>query len=239
MTASVEYPCFASGEPVRLSADAVRAIGADFRRRLLGFAVRPLDPADLFRRTRKLRVNGQALRIVWDVDHAVHDENGNPALGVCEHDPQEPEDVMISLNGDLLADRPELLRSTSVHELGHAIFDMPAAMAKGTARAFRSCVEPRTAEAPIDWREWRADEFMGAFLTPRRQLTKSFTREAASHGIPLRWRTHRDVSTPFVAVADVGWGAIDSIAVALAEEFGVSDAFVGVRLKKYGLVGIG
>jgi hypothetical protein len=201
-------------------------------------AVRPLDPADLFRRTTKLRVNGQALRIVWDVDHPVHDESGNPALGVCEHDPQEPDDVMISLNGDLLSDRPELLRSTAVHELGHAIFDMPAAMAKGSARAFRSCVEPRAPEAPIEWREWRADEFMGAFLAPRRQLTRSFTRQTTSHGIRLRWRTSRDIPAPFVAAAEVGWNTIDSIVLALAEEFGLTESFISVRLKKYGLVAI-
>jgi hypothetical protein len=34
----------------------------------------------------------------------------------------------------------------------------------------------------------------------------------------------------------VGWSAIDAIAGALAEEFGVSESFIGVRFRKYGLV---
>lgn len=237
MAARVEYPCFASGEPARLSAEAIRAVGADLRRQLLGMVVRPLDAAALFRRAAKLRVNGHVLGIVWDIDHPVHDDEGEAVLGVCEHDPQEPAEVMISLNAELLADRPELLRSTAAHELGHAVFDMPAAMAKGTARAFRSRAEARSPEAPIDWREWRADEFMGAFLTPRRQLTRAFTREAAGYDIPLRWRGG-EVPTPWLSAAVVGWSVIDAIAGALAEEFGVSESFIGVRLRKYGLVAI-
>jgi hypothetical protein len=34
----------------------------------------------------------------------------------------------------------------------------------------------------------------------------------------------------------VGWSVIDAITGALAEEFGVSESFMGVRLRKYGLV---
>jgi hypothetical protein len=237
MAARVEYPSFASGEPVRLSAEAIRTVGAELRRQLHGMVVRPLDPADLFRRAAKLRVNGRTLAIAWDVDHPVHDDDGDPVLGVCEHDPQEPAEVMISLNADLLTDQPALLRSTAAHELGHAIFDMPAAMAKGTARAFRSRAEARAPEAPIDWREWRADEFMGAFLTPRRQLTHAFKREASGYGLQLRWRSGH-VPTPWLSAAAVGWSVIDAITGALAEEFGVSESFMGVRMRKYGLVNI-
>lgn len=160
MAFNVEYPCFGSGEPTRLSADAIRRLGADLRQRLLGYTARPFEPANLFRRAACFRVNGQLLRIVWDAAHAVHDEAGEPVLGVCEHDPQEPATVMISLNGELLGGQPEMLRSTAAHELGHAIFDMPAAVAKGAARAFRSAAIAAREAAPIDWREWRADEFM-------------------------------------------------------------------------------
>jgi hypothetical protein len=237
MAIRVEYPCFASGEAVRLSAEAIRAVGAELRRQLLGMVVRPLDTADLFRRAAKLRVNGRAIALVWDADHPVHDGGGEAVLGVCEHDPQEPAEVMISLNADLLANHPALLRSTAAHELGHAVFDMPAAMAKGTARAFRSRAEARAPEAPIDWREWRADEFMGAFLTPRRQLTHAFKREASGYGLSLRWRAG-NVPTPWLSAAAVGWSVIDAIAGALAEEFGVSESFMSVRLRKYGLVSI-
>jgi|SRR5579884_457055 len=127
--------------------------------------------------------------------------------------------------------------ATAAHELGHAIFDMPAAVAKGAARAFRSGAIAARDAAPIDWREWRADEFMGAFLAPRRQLVRSFAREASAIGAAIRWKVIDEIPTPYVAANVAGWPAIDAIAGALAEEFGVTSAFIGVRLRKYGLVG--
>jgi hypothetical protein len=236
MAFNVEYPCFGSGEPARLSADAIRRLGADLRQRLLGYTARPFEPTELFRRACELRVNGRRLRIAWDAEHAVHDEAGEPVLGVCEHDPHEPATVMISLNAELLGGQPEMLRSTAAHELGHAIFDMPAAVAKGAARAFRSGAVAVRHPAPIDWREWRADEFMGAFLAPRRQLARAFAREAAAFGAAIRWKVIDEIPTPCVAANEAGWPAIDAIAGALAEEFGVTSAFIGVRLRKYGLI---
>jgi hypothetical protein len=190
----------------------------------------------LIRRTSQLRVNGRTLKIAWDIEHPVHDHERKRVLGVCEHDPEEPGTVMISLNAELLRDHPELLRSTAAHELGHAVFDMPGAMTTGAARAFRSRVEGRASDAPIDWREWRADEFMGAFLTPKRQLARSFAREASAFGAAIRWNVIDEIPTPCVAANEVGWSAIDAIAGALAEEFGVSESFIGVRFRKYGLV---
>jgi hypothetical protein len=237
MALNVEYPCFGSGEPMKLSADAIRRLGAELRQRLLGYTARPFEPADLFRRAGCLRVNGRQLKIVWDAAHAVHDETGEPVLGVCEHDPQEPATVMISLNAELLGDQPEMLRSTAAHEFGHAIFDMPAAVAKGAARAFRSGAIAARDAAPIDWREWRADEFMGAFLVPRRQLSRAFAREASAFGVAIRWKVIDEIPTPYIVANVAGWSAIDAIAGALAEEFGVTSAFIGVRLRKYGLVG--
>lgn len=236
MGAAVEYPCFASGEPGRLAAEMVRTVATDLRRQLLGIVVRPLSIADLVRKTKSLRVNGRTLRIDWDIEHAVHDDGGHGVLGVCEHDPHIPGTVMISLNAELLDERPELLRSTAAHEFGHAVFDMPAAMITGTARAFRSCVGARTADAPIDWREWRTDEFMGSFLTPKRQLARSFVREAATHGVAVRWNVDGEIPTPSISANVTDWCVIDAIAVALAEEFGVSESFIGVRLRKYRLV---
>jgi hypothetical protein len=236
MVIAVEYPCFASGEPRRLAAKAVRSVATELRRQLLGAVARPLGVPDLVRRTKRLRVNGRTLRIAWDIEHAVHDHEGEGVLGVCEHDPGEPGTVMISLNADELCDQPELLRSTAAHELGHAVFDMPAAMATRSMRVFRSRAEARATDAPIDWREWRADEFMGAFLAPKRQLARSFAREASALGATMRWNVIDDLPTPSLAANEVGWSAIGAIAGALAEEFGVTDSFIGVRLRKYGLV---
>jgi hypothetical protein len=235
MAAIIEYPSFASGEPVRLSAQAILAIGAELRKRLFGFAVRPLDVAGLAQRASRLRVNGRDLRIAWDTEHAVHDDKGNAVLGVCAHDPCEPGTVLISLNGPLLADQPELLRSIAAHELGHAIFDMPAAMAAGAMRAFRSSPGAPAIGPVVDWKEWRADEFMGAFLAPRRQLTRSFTRQATSLGARVRWEDG-EKPMPFITQHNEDRSMVDAIAFALAEEFGVSEALIAVRLRKYRLV---
>lgn len=237
MVVQVEYPCFASGEPRRLAANTVGAVATALRQRLAGVVARPLDVDALMRRTKRLQVNGRVLNVAWDIDHSVHDDGGEAVLGVCEHDPAEPGTIMISLNGEVLQDQPELLRSTAVHELGHAVFDMPAALTAGSARAFRSGLKAPAKDAPIDWREWRADEFMGAFLAPRRQLARAFAREASAFGAAIRWKVINEIPTPYVAANDVGWPAIDAIAGALAEEFGVTSAFIGVRLRKYGLVG--
>jgi hypothetical protein len=232
----IEYPCFGSGAPKRLSAEAIRTLASDLRQQLLGYAAKPFDPGELFRRAARLCVNGRHIRIAWDAAHAVHDRSGEPVLGVCEHDPQEPTMVMISLNAALLGKQPELMRSTAAHELGHAIFDMPAAMAKGISRTFHSSQIATADSASSDWPEWRAGEFMGGFLTPRRQLTRSFTRQASLLGLPLRWRGDRDVPRPFMATGEVGGSAIDAITSALAEEIGLSEAFIAVRLQKYQLV---
>jgi hypothetical protein len=234
----IEYPCFGSGEPKRLSTETIRTLASDLRQQLLGYAARPFKAGDLFHRAARLCVNGRHMRIAWDAAHAVHDRSGEPVLGVCEHDPQEPTTVMISLNAALLGNHPELLRSTAAHELGHAIFDMPAVMAKGIPRAFRSNQVAVPNVASADWREWRADEFMGAFLAPRRQLTRSFTREVTSLGLPLRWRGDRDIPRPSIAAGDVDDSAIDAITSALAGQFGLTEAFIAVRLRKYGLLTI-
>jgi hypothetical protein len=236
VAATVEYPCFGSGEPRRLAAKAIWAVAAELRGRLLGAVARPIDVKDLIRRTGRLRVNGRTLNVAWDIEHPVHDDEGRRVLGICEHDPHEPGTVMISLNAELLRDQPELLRSTAAHELGHAIFDMPAAMTTGTARVFRSRVQTLSSDAPIDWREWRTDEFMGAFLAPKRQLARSFVREASAVGVAVQWKVIDEIPIPFVAARQAGGGAIDAIAGALAEEFGVTESFIGVRFRKYGLV---
>jgi hypothetical protein len=236
MVVQVEYPCFASREPRRLAANSVGAVATALRQRLVGVVARPLDVDALMRRTKRLQVNGRVLNVAWDIDHSVHDDGGEAVLGVCEHDPAEPGTVMISLNGEVLQDQPELLRSTAVHELGHAVFDMPAALTAGSARAFRSGLKAPAKDAPIDWREWRADEFMGAFLAPKRQLARAFAREASAVGATIRWNVVDEIPTPCIAAKEVGGSEIDAIACALAEEFGVSESFMGVRFRKYRLV---
>ena len=97
-----------------------------------------------------------------------------------------------------------ILRSTAAHELGHAVFDMPAAMDARKARAFRSRGEVLARKEPIDWKEWRADEFMGSFLAPRRKLARSLAREASQHGAILRWSEEDGVTVPYIHAGEAG-----------------------------------
>ncbi len=232
MTVSIGYQCFASGEPVRLPAKAIWSVAAELRGSLFGPVAKPLDVSELMRRTGKLSVNGRTLRLAWDAQHPVHDFGGVVVLGACEHDPAEPGTVMISLNAEALTAQPELLRSTAAHELGHAVFDMPAAAHAATSRCFRSTVAP--ARPNIDWKEWRADEFMGAFLAPPRRIARLFVRHARAHGVAPRWHGEY-LPTPFLTASSC-WEVIDGIAGAIAEELGLSSAFIAVRLRKYEMI---
>ena len=236
MPSSVQYPCFPSGEPRRISASVIAALAAALRTDLFGAVVRPLDVPSLTRRTANLSVNGTRLRIAWDCAHAVHDCEDRPVLGICEHDPEEPGTVFVSVNGTLLEGQPELMRSTAVHELGHAIFDMPAAVERQKTQTFSSRLHSATDELQQSWREWRADEFMGAFLAPRHPLARAFARCLRECGAEPRWRLAGDSPSPFVRVRSINACAFDAILDSLAEQFGVSQAFIGIRLKKYGFI---
>lgn len=234
MEIALAYPSLPGGGPRPLSRPRVAALAAEVRRKLFGAAPKPVEVGALARKTGRLRINGRPLNLCWDWEHAVHDPEGAPVLGCCEHDPAMPETVMISLNGEALGDSPEVLRSTAAHELGHAIFDMPAAIAAGRGRAFRlGQAEPR-ARRPIDWAEWRADEFMGEFLVPGAMLAKALAREAAEHSVGLRWRDRDGFARPSIHRPEPA--ALDSLTGALAERFGVSGAFMAVRLARNGFL---
>lgn len=72
-----------------------------------------------------LKVNGVAFELAVDTENTVHDEGGNPVLGICEYDPDVPDTAMVSVSpaGDGASE--ELVLSTLAHELGHAVFDSP------------------------------------------------------------------------------------------------------------------
>ena len=229
----IAYPSHASGEPRPMKAAVIHAIAAGLRSQLFRGSARRIEVAELARRAARMRLNGRDVRVIWDLAHKVHDNKGTPVLGICEHDPQEPRAIMISLDVTL-ADEPELFRSTAAHELGHAVFDMPAAIGAGARQTFRTRRDLCRAAAPIDWSEWRADEFMGAFLVPAYPLSKSFTRCASAASLRLRWSGKGKVPVPAISAAEASGDAIDSLTDMLAEEFGVSPGFMAVRLQKYG-----
>ena len=239
MVLAIAYPSTAAGDPHRLSAQKIASIASDIRSRLFGIQPRPVDVAALIAKTARLVVNGKPITLSWGLDRPIHDENGHEALGVCENDPELPDTVMISVNASLLAHQPEVIRSTAAHEFAHAIFDMPAAMGGNIRRTFRTSVAPAIARpgAPIDWVEWRADEFMGAFLVPADKLARVLPKHASALDLPFRWRAAPDGrSVPFVDL-DPSEGTLGLLVDDLAEAFSVTAAFMSVRLAKGGFIG--
>lgn len=239
MVLAIAYPSTAAGDPHRLSAKAIASIANDIRSRLFGIQPRPVDVPALIAKTARLLVNGKPITLSWGLDRPIHDESGHEALGVCENDPELPDTVMISVNASLLAHQPEVIRSTAAHEFAHAIFDMPAAMGGNIRRTFRTSVAPAVARpgALIDWVEWRADEFMGAFLVPADKLARVLPKHASALDLPFRWRAAPDGrSVPFVDL-DPSEGTLGLLVDDLAEAFGVTAAFMSVRLAKGGFIG--
>ncbi len=256
-TIRVSYPHYRSREPRPMKTEAIWRIAAEVRRQAaFAPAWRQLDPQAAIDRTRRLGVNGVVFDVIWDIAGTVHDEDGRVVMGVCEHDSDEPDQVMISLNRGILGERPDLLRSTTGHELGHAVFDMPAAVLEErqlrlnlgdgpvVRRAFR-IVSPgpehlrdsRSAGGPMDWREWRANEFMGAFLAPPDPLHRHLLRLAGQAGLPVAFRPHRGKpGYPVVDARDLDGADLQPVADALADEFGLSEAFIWRRLVKHRLL---
>jgi hypothetical protein len=237
MAIVIEYPTTAAGEPQRITAESLAKHASALRLQLFGLRTKPITVDELASRTKRLTVNRRPLRIAWDIEHDVQDNKGSSVLGICEVDSEAPDTVMISINGARLVDRPEVFRSTAVHELAHAIFDMPAALGRNTRKTFhaRAAKAPPVSGAPVDWTEWRADEFMGAFLVPLPLLARAVAKEAGAMQIPFRWRSGPSgLPVPFLDMepcAEIGW-LVDG----LAETFGVTPAFIAVRLKKGGFI---
>lgn len=245
------YPHFQpSLEPKRLKAEAIWVIGELARQQICGPSPRPrVDVAQIIRRSRHMEVNGIVFEVHWELGHPVADELGQPVAGAVEYDESFPLAAMISLNSELLEGRDDLTRSTAAHELGHAIFDTPAWIQQATRpggtidntpmRYFQGHTEgaaPGQRSTIIDWREWRANEFMGAFLAPRRLLHRLLHKRAAALRVPLTEAASRD-DLPIIHAGKASFEAIETLAIELAEILGVSIEFIEVRLRKYGLIG--
>ena len=172
MTIEVAYPCVrGSLEPRALTARQIWTIAEQVRRQFLPRYGKPsVDVDRLMLASRSMKVNGIAVAAHWDFNRQVRDKDGREALGMTEVNRALPGVVMISLNTELIAERDYLKRSTLAHELGHALFDGPSMLRTAGQPAF-CMVTPDEAHLATrtsgDWREFRANEFMGALLVPR------------------------------------------------------------------------
>lgn len=225
--------------PARLRKEEVWRVGETARSQIFPGYLRPkVDVARVVMRCKELAINRVRFSTHWELGRPVTDDVGHPVLGAVEHDRSWPNAAMIYVNGDVISDRDDLLRSTSVHELGHAIFDVPSWVHGSGAAASperpRKILLNEDSAKLTDWREWRANEFMGAFLAPRRLLHSHLHKRAAALGVPMVDCTRYDL--PIVNGDRAGFDVIETLAIELAEVFGLSLPFMLVRLRKYGLI---
>ena len=238
MSLAIAYPAAAPLIPSAGAAGAaIRAVAAQARRQI------PCEPDSLaltlpalIDACRVVEVNGRRLEVSWDCQRALQDQAGNPVLGVCDIDATEPGWVYIALNGPMTAHRPDLALSTAAHELGHLLFDVPAALARGERRYHAVASSPQALHRLGRGAEARANEFMGALLVPPVPLHTRLLAYARSEGMRLCRRPHLGRQASPVVAAGNHPEAVAGVVAALAGDFGVSDRFIAVRLARYGLV---
>lgn len=240
MTIVVQYPHHvASGAPRPLSAEALWDVAAQVRRQVMaecdGFA---LSAEALVAAAGEVRANGRAVAVAWDLAHAVHDEARRPVLGVCETDPELPGTALVSVNARMVAGRPDLAASTAAHELGHVLFDVPAALGEPGRRYRAVTADPAALfDRATALSERRANEFMGALLAPAVPLHLRLLLHARAEGLRTVHAAHHGRAGSRVLAADNPAEALAGVIAALAGDFGISERFVRVRLARYRLVG--
>ena len=247
-----------SAEPRPMKAVTIWKVAEDVRQQVFGPVGRlPVDLGNLVRRTntRGISVNGIEFTPIWDLENEVHDDDGAPVMGLCEFEDHSPDCVMLNINRHVVGDFPHLERSTALHELGHAIFDGPVWIKEGRqlrlplgdrpgGRRVYRLITPDEGHlrssrkaGVMDWGEFRANEFMGAFLVPPGRLHRSLARLANAIGLPMVFKPSLGrEGFPVVDCRAADIGDIQTVVEALAEEFGVSLEFIGVRLAKYRLL---
>jgi hypothetical protein len=229
-----------SMEPRPLKAPEIWRVADAVRHQLLPRrATLCIDVERLVRAAKRMSVNGVEIVAHFDLDRVVRDGEGREALGVTEADPALPGALLISLNAEVVAGRDYLRRSTLAHELGHALFDGPAMLRQASRSAF-ALVTPDEAHlgrpahnrGRIDWREFRANEFMAALLLPRGILHRELVRRAIALGLSLR-----DSGEDHPVLHGKGDPLrMEELLFDLGERFGVSASFVEYRLHRYALV---
>jgi hypothetical protein len=123
----IDYPHFANHRPRYLTNAQVEDLAWQVRLQL-GYAYpsTPKIPLDVLFSIEGAIVNGLRINFCWEIEDAIHDENGVPALGICDYDPTEmPDTIWLSVNTGMVRDIEEMLRSILAHELGHGLCDAP------------------------------------------------------------------------------------------------------------------
>jgi hypothetical protein len=239
MALVVSYPHSAgTGAPHPLSREALWGVAAQVQRQLRApDEPLALDMGRLVGRSAETLVNGRPVRVAWELAQPVHDDAGLSVLGVCETDPEMPGTALVSVNGPMVAGRPELALSTAAHELEHVLFDVPSALGEA-GRRFRAVTA--LPEALLDRHavlsERRANEFMGALLAPPVPLHLQMLAHARDEGLRTVHAAHHGRQGSRVLARGNPREAVEGVVAALAGDFGVSEGFIRVRLDRYRLV---
>ena len=238
MSLTVAYPAAAAlNSQPDAAATIIRSVAIQVRRQV------PCEPDSLavslpalINACRVVEVNGQRLSVSWELGRPLLDEQGYTVLGLCDIDPHEPGWAYIAVNGPMTEHRPDLALSTAAHELGHLLFDVPAAMARGERRYRAVATSAGALHRAGRGAEARANEFMGAFLVPPVPLHTRLLAYARSEGLRLCRGPHQGrPASPIVAASNRS-ETLAGVVSALAGDFGVSERFIAVRLSRYGLV---
>ncbi len=227
-----------SMQPARMTEGSIWQIAAKARQHVCPEHQHRIEIVQLATRVGRAEINGMRFAAQWDVEAGLVDDAGHPVLGLTEADPHARL-VSVRLNRELIGNNEALLRSTAAHELAHLVFDAPSWL-QGFGQADAAPItstppapsQPRTGR--VDWAEWRANEFMGAFLAPRHLLHSELVKHAQARGLPLVERVPAG-ALPLIGLEGYSpW--LDILSNELAALFGLSASFIAVRLEKYRLV---
>lgn len=238
MTVTLHYPHHhQTGAPLVDTAPAIWAVAAQLRAAVPRKDSRwALSAVDLTRAASAMVINARPVRADWDFSHAVHDEDGYPVLGICETDPAAPGMALVSVNATMVTNRPDLALSTLAHEVGHIVFDVPAAIGQ-QARRYRSVTAtPSCLARATQLSERRANEFMGAVLVPATALHLRLVAHARAERLRMVHARHYGRQGCRVLARDTPPDALAGLQAALAGDFGVSERFIGVRMQRYRLI---
>jgi len=195
-----------------------------------------LNPHALVAATARVEVNGRTVAARWDLINRVRDEAGRDVLGICETDPQVPGVALLSVNGVMVSGRPDLQLSTIAHEIGHLLFDVPSTLQQPSRRYRSVLAGPEVLSRAEARSERRANEFMGVLLVPPQPLHLRLVQAARAEGLRMVHAPHRGRPGLRVLAPDTPPEALAGVAAALATDFGVSDRFIAVRLRRYRLI---
>jgi hypothetical protein len=229
-------------QPMQLRSSEIALLALEVRSQLVSSRTVKLDLATMMRASRQMHVNGHSFDSHWELRDELLGEQGIPAFGLVDFDRELPRTAMVFLDEKEVAARDYLARSTAAHELAHLIFDAPWRLrhiqrtGDLPAEHQRRLMLPKDRARPRtgpEWEEWRANEFMGAFLAPMRLLHSQMLQVCAGIRVPRRANAFgRLVIDGRKVDRDVIQLVIDEV----AERFGLSSDFIDYRFRRYQLV---